>query len=475
MIGTPGSSDENAAGPPPLPGCTEDAAAALKQMFVDMSQGSRLSGGQDPVERPVFLKPHGAARGVLTVDPDLPPDLRLGFLRSAHEQGTGGLAAWVRFSSDTVPGSPDLKTTLGVGIKLFNVPGPKLLEGETGAGTQDLLLQNHDVFFVDTAQDMCEFTRAGVVDGNYEPYLAAHPVTRQILDEMAEFEASVLTATYWGVLPYAFGSERFVKYKLVPAGCEPADPEAVPADEDPTYLGADLRHRLGAGTAAFDLMLQFRADPQRMPLDRATVRWEESESEPVRVARLTLQKQDITARGQAAYGENLAYNPWHSLVEHRPVGSISEVRRTVYQASAELRRDVNGIPAVEPGPARRPRHPDRPCRHPPRDRRRPGRRQRGRVRSGPRGRSPGRAAHRKLQGRHRCPETPGRPVPRLRLQRRRRAGRRTDRRQRGAALDRSRRQQEGRLVPVPAGPRHPGGGPDRRQQPPQRRCPGRRA
>ena len=352
MIGTPGSSDENAAGPPPLPGCTEDAAAALKQMFVDMSQGSRLSGGQDPVERPVFLKPHGAARGVLTVDPDLPPDLRLGFLRSAHEQGTGGLAAWVRFSSDTVPGSPDLKTTLGVGIKLFNVPGPKLLEGETGAGTQDLLLQNHDVFFVDTAQDMCEFTRAGVVDGDYEPYLAAHPVTRQILDEMAEFEASVLTATYWGVLPYAFGSERFVKYKLVPAGCEPADPEAVPADEDPTYLGADLRHRLGAGTAAFDLMLQFRADPQRMPLDRATVRWEESESEPVRVARLTLQKQDITARGQAAYGENLAYNPWHSLVEHRPVGSISEVRRTVYQASAELRRDVNGIPAVEPGPAR---------------------------------------------------------------------------------------------------------------------------
>ncbi|WP_206671133.1 hypothetical protein, partial [Streptomyces sp. CB01881] len=291
------------------------------------------------------------ARGVLTVSPDLPADLRLGFLKTAHER-PDGLTAWVRFSSDTVPGSPDLDTTLGIGVKLFDVPGPKLLDGEHGAGTQDLLLQNHDVFFVDTAQDMCEFTKAGVVDGSYDRYLRDHPVTQEILDAMARFEESVLTSTYWGVLPYAFGPERFVKYKLVPAGCEPGDPAAVPPDENPAYLAADLRHRLAAGTAAFDLMLQFRTDPERMPLDRATVRWEEAESEPVTVARLTLRKQDVAARGQAAYGENLAYNPWHALAEHRPVGSIAEVRRTVYQASAEQRRDVNGIPATEPGPAR---------------------------------------------------------------------------------------------------------------------------
>lgn len=350
MMGTPEPFTEGA-GQPQLPGCAEGAAVALKQMFVDMTQGERISRGQEPAKRPVFLKPHGVARGMLTVSPDLPPELRLGFLQRAHEQADG-LTAWVRFSSDTVPGAPDLKTTLGLGIKLFGVPGPKLLEGDNEATTQDLLLQNHDVFFVDTAQDMCEFTKAGVVDGSYEPYLRDHPVTREILDAMAKFEESTLTATYWGVLPYAFGSERFVKYKLVPAGCEPGDPAAVPADEDPTYLSADLRHRLAAGTAAFDLMLQFRTDPERMPLDKATVRWEESGSAPVKVARLTLQKQDITARGQAAYGENLAYNPWHSLVEHRPVGSIAEVRKTVYRASAEQRRDVNGIPATEPGPAR---------------------------------------------------------------------------------------------------------------------------
>ncbi|QFQ97565.1 catalase [Streptomyces phaeolivaceus] len=338
---------------PAEPDCASDPGAALKEMFVDRSQGGRIARGQDPVERPVFLKPHGTARGTLTVRADLPEELRVGFLELARQRPEG-LTAWVRFSSDTVPSRPDLLTTVGVGVKLFGVPGAKLLAGEGDADTQDLLLQNHDVFFVDTARDMCEFTRAGVVHNDYESYLRDHPVTRRILDDMAKPEESALTATYWGVLPYSFGADRFVKYKLVPAGCAPADPAATPPEENPGHLAADLAHRLAAGEAAFDLLVQFRTDAEAMPLDRATVRWEESASAPVPVARLTLARQDVRGRGQAAYGANLAFNPWHSLAEHKPAGSIAEARATVYQASAGRRRDANGVPAAEPGPARPP-------------------------------------------------------------------------------------------------------------------------
>ncbi|MCF4136350.1 hypothetical protein L1856_04885 [Streptomyces sp. Tue 6430] len=49
-------------------------------MFVDLSQGERIARGQDPVERPVFLKPHGTARGTLTVRADLPDELRDAFV-----------------------------------------------------------------------------------------------------------------------------------------------------------------------------------------------------------------------------------------------------------------------------------------------------------------------------------------------------------------------------------------------------------
>ena len=63
---------------------------------------------------------------------------------------------------------------------------------------------------------------------------------------------------------------------------------------------------------------------------------------------MILPPQDISARGQADYGENLSWNIWRVTQDHKPAGSIAEVRRAVYAASAQQRRDVNGIPTGEP-------------------------------------------------------------------------------------------------------------------------------
>ncbi len=332
--------------PDPLPGTAgpadcADPVTALRTMFVDMVQAGRIARGQEPAQRPVFLKPHGVAHARFEVRPDLPEELRVGLFRGSRYD------AWVRFSSDTLPTRPDLKSTCGIGIKLFGVPGEKLLDPERDATTHDLLLQNFDVFFVDTATDMCEFTRAGVVNHDYDAYLAEHPRTKQLLDDMAQYVPSVLEATYWSGLPYRFGASQYVKYKLAPvASSAPQTGGRNP--DDPSYLHAELRERLLAGEAALEFSVQLRTDADAMPLDRATVRWSEELSLPVPVATLTFPRQDIDARSQAAYGENLAYNPWHALAEHEPAGSIAEARRTVYQASAELRRNTNGVPVGEP-------------------------------------------------------------------------------------------------------------------------------
>lgn len=322
--------------------CAGDPVAALKAMFVDTIMGRRIAAGQDPALRPVFLKPHGVAGGTFTVRPGLPEELRVGVFA-----GTS-YPAWVRFSSDTLPSVPDLGTTCGIGLKLFGVPGPKLLEPDQDSVTHDFLLQNHDVFFVDTARDMCEFTEAGVVQGDYGPYLAAHPQTARVLGEMRKLVGSVLTTNYWSVLPYAFGPDRHAKYKLVPAGpwVEPSVPGL--STDDPGYLRRDLRKRLLDDEATFHFHVQLRTDPDRMPLDAATVRWSESASPPVHVATLTLPRQDIDADGQAEYGENLSYNPWHALAEHAPEGSIALARKAAYQGAAKLRREHNEVPLDEP-------------------------------------------------------------------------------------------------------------------------------
>lgn len=322
--------------------CATNPAASLVEMFVQLVQARRIARGQCPALRPVFLKAHGVAAGKFVIRKDLAENLRVGVF--AGEE----YPVWARFSSDTLPTIHDFKTTAGIGIKLFGVHGKKLLGGPDDT-TFDLILQNHDVFFVDDAAAMCEFTKAGVVDGDLDAYLKGHPVTDQILKDMEKPVGSLLSTTYWSVLPYAFGAGRHAKYKLEPT-LTVAPPSAGPID--PTYLSADLKARLAAGPSAFRFLVQLQSDPAAMPVDRATVRWDEAISVPVHVADIVFDRQDIEARGQAEYGENLAWNTWRVTDEHRPVGSLADARRIVYSMSADQRRNVNGVPAGEPNSPR---------------------------------------------------------------------------------------------------------------------------
>ncbi|MFB6456758.1 hypothetical protein ACE38W_15910 [Chitinophaga sp. Hz27] len=324
--------------------CDTDPTSSLKEMFIDMIQFPRALDGQCPVRRPVFSKQHGMVKATFVVNKELPTNRRIGVFK--YDQ----LDAWVRFSSDTKSGLGDLKTTIGIGIKLFGVEGKKLLESESNALTADFILQNHDVFFVNTAKDMCEFTYAGVVLRDYDSYLKDHEDTAKILNEMQKLEPSVTTAIYGSCLPYAFGNDDYVKYKLVPINVPPGPP--IPAN-NPGYLRDELKQRLIQGEVHLGFYLQFRTDDAKMPLDEAMVRWPENLSAPQLFATLILHQQDIDTPGQVAYGENLSYNPWHTLAEHKPIGSISDVRKVVYEEGARLRRDRNGIPLTEPHTTRK--------------------------------------------------------------------------------------------------------------------------
>jgi hypothetical protein len=320
--------------------CTADPVASLKTMFVDMVMGRRLARGQSPALRPVFLKTHGAAGGFLRIRKDLPAEMRVGVF--GHKE----FPAWVRFSSDTLPSFADARTTLGIGIKLYGVPGKKLVHAD--AMTSDFLAQNHPVFFVDTARDMCEYTRAAVVDGNDKPYLDAHPVTARIFSDMEKLEPSVLTATYWGVLPHSFGAKRFVKYKLVPRYNEELQHPAWDYETWPNYLYFDLKTKLLRSSWKLDFFVQVRTDDAAMPLDQATVAWDETTSVPIHVATLVLPQQNIDAPGQAEYAERLSFNIWQTLKEHQPQGSIAAARNVAYAAAADLRRTKNQVPLTEP-------------------------------------------------------------------------------------------------------------------------------
>ena len=326
----------------PVPKCfdTGDETQRLVEMFVEMGQAKRTRVGPPPAQRAVFRKLHGVAHAVLERRSDIPADWQVGIF--AHER----LDAWVRFSSDAAPTDADVGTTLGIGIKLFGVPGKNAL-GERG-NTADFIMQNADRFFLDTAQNMVEFTYAGVVQKDYDAYLAKHPKTNDILNAMTAPRGSVLTSTYWALLPFQLGSE-VIKYRLEPETA----PEDI-ADDDADYLATDLCNRLATRDYRFTLSVQVRTDPATMPLDAATVVWSKDASPWRPIATLTLPRQSIDQQGQSDYGQNLSFNIWRTPPENAPSegSSIAVVRRGVYAAGAALRQRANGQTTDDPASPR---------------------------------------------------------------------------------------------------------------------------
>ena len=315
-------------------GSTKLVTERLKEMFVEMGQKTRIEKGQSPAERAVFRKQHGIAYGEFVINSDLPEEFKKGIFAGTRYDCA------VRFSSDTTPTSPDLHSTLGIGLKLFGVEGPKLF----GVGTNaDFIFQNIDRFFARDAQQMCAFTTAGVVDRDYEAYINKHPKLSGILQAMKKEEASCLSASYWAILPFKLGESNIVKYRLVPD----QEYKGAPFDTD-NYLKLDLEKRLRNGDSTFRFEIQLRTNDETMPLNDAQDVWSTKESPYFCIAKLHLPQQDITAIGQAEFGSNLSFNIWRTLEAHKPLGSIADVRKEVYAASAQTRHQANGQQQQEP-------------------------------------------------------------------------------------------------------------------------------
>jgi len=327
----------------------------LRHMFCTMVQERRVvEEGQCPARRPVFLRTHGIIKGEVVINDDIPEDYKHGLFAQS-----GRHPVYLRYSSDLADGRPDWESTIGLGIKIFNVTGDKVVTDD-GADVADLLLQNVPNFFVDTARDMCNFTKAGFEGWSDEWVQDNAPNTNNILDDMAKPIRSVFGTSLWSVVPFKLGDNGYCKYIVKPGVSTFAQEVDI---DDPNFLGKDLSARMLAGKATLDIYIQRRPDAtllgetyleEHFPLDRATVVWDEKMAPPIKVAQVILEKQNIDQDEQTTYGDWLSFNIGRVPVANEPVGSIAEARMSVYQTSAEYRQKMNGQPSEEPSEAGKP-------------------------------------------------------------------------------------------------------------------------
>ncbi|WP_339136616.1 MAG: catalase family protein [Candidatus Electrothrix sp. GW3-4] len=286
---------------------------------------------------------HAKANACLTatfeIASDIPTDLQYG----VFSQSGRTFEAIVRFSTAQGKIQPDNEPTArGLAIKLLDVAGPRAMDGDTDQ-SQDFLMVDHPVFPFPNAKEYRDVIKHKSVPliGDLLAFAHLQLFDHDQLDIIKEIRKKTVTSplniTYWSGSPYWLGDAagttgQAVKYSAVPprllAG--PDDPAKLPDN----YLREAIAKQLAKDEVVFDFKVQRQGDPTKMPIEDASASWDEQDSVPVTVATLRLSKQVVSPESALEKRcEDMSFNPWHALKEHRPLGGINRLRKAVYEAS----------------------------------------------------------------------------------------------------------------------------------------------
>lgn len=302
------------------------------------------------VLRDAHAKAHGCVKAQVTVLQNLVPELRHGVLAEPGKTWQ----AWMRLSNgNAYPQFDSARDARGMAIKLLDVPGDKLLSSKATAANQDFVMFNHPVFFV---RDVAEYKQNFAAQASGQKIQAFFPswdprsweIRHLIiaLKTLAPAPDSPVSATYSSIAPFKLGPHN-IKYRVVP------DPQSCPPYQLPeqnTALPNFLRNALyqqlslDRVPACFALQVQRQNADYYMPIEDTSVQWSEDISPFETVATVRVEPQDFDTREQNLACDNLSFNPWHALPEHRPIGGINRLRKAVYEAVSVYRHQRNAAP-----------------------------------------------------------------------------------------------------------------------------------
>ncbi|MEU8118272.1 peroxidase family protein [Spirillospora sp. NPDC049024] len=299
-------------------------------------------GGAAGIERAFHAKAIlGVENARLTFRPDLPDDLCAGFARPG-----ASYPVVVRLSNAGGARRPDFAPDLrGAALRIQAGPDE----------AHDLLMTNYPVSHARNAREFVAFAQAmagadtrlrkGVALFVKLPvavgWSTATRMRRNVTAGVRHRVRSLAMETYWSRGAILWGDAGPVRYRLRPsAGAAPAPP---PSQTDPDYLTREISARLAGADISFELAVQRYVDPRRTPIEDGAADWADEDAPPVVVGTLTIPRQDLDtadARTIAARVDELAFDPWNTTDEFRPLGNMNRARKAVYEASSAHRRGL---------------------------------------------------------------------------------------------------------------------------------------
>jgi len=337
--------------PPPARADLDKEAQTIRSITGMLT--ARVNEQYTGTPQPGGVRPKGDAcvKANVTISPHLSPNLRIGFLQG-KPNGDMTYKAWIRFSNAADPLSAGPEGDVpGMAIKLLGVSGDRLPEPGDEADTQDLLFVAHDASFAGDPQHFHDFLGAcrkggGSCNPIRNPYVAWHLLThpRAAYNRFVGRKAypSISDISWFSVAPFDLDN-HIVKYSAFP--CERQAQYNKPGDTS-HYLLQRLQNLLDPANnnhLCLSLAVQVRNDPDRQPIENTLIPWDASVASWQKAAKIDIYPQIISSTAQQEFCEELAFNPWHGLQVHRPIGGINRARREVLTAIQNARLKANGL------------------------------------------------------------------------------------------------------------------------------------
>ena len=332
-------------------------AAVIKDAISrEFHERQEVQGSKAIAIRDAHPKAHGCVKVKFHVEKNLNPSLAKGVFVPARTYD-----AWIRFSnSNANPSRADRKGDgRGMAIKLLGIPGRKLLESQGQAQTQDFIMISHPVFIIDDPSDYLSLVETANSTSWVDKVLAPIKVPfilgfQGIVNafQTTDLEiANPLQTRYWSMVPYQLGTgpdRQAIKFSARPfsgSSC-PVIQDTIPPNPDNNFLRQTLQNTLTNGHACMEFLVQPRTPS--MSVENSREEWKESDAPFFKVATIEIPKQVFDTPEQNTFCENLSFNPWHSLPDHRPLGGVNRLRKAIYPIISDTRHKLNAAPNVEP-------------------------------------------------------------------------------------------------------------------------------
>ena len=304
------------------------------------------------VSRFFHAKSHGCLQSKFTVLP-LPEQHRTGLFAKPYQT----FGSIIRFSNGNDDADDKKKNIRGAAIKVF------LPEQTTNLATtqyqpapsQDFLLVTGEAMFIDSIQTVHDLLKHLMIEKKKGPsfFLSnAFNGGLRLMWNASRAKVKIPTpfaGTYHSAAHYAFGEDKAARYSLTQNQCigtnviprKNKNAMKVPRT-NPNFLSAQLIADINQSSPnpiCMTLAMQIQTDKKLANVESPDRKWKHPE--PIAVAELRIETHTDEALFKDSECEDMSFRPWHSLVEHRPIGGLNRLRKFAYHELYAERTNTN--------------------------------------------------------------------------------------------------------------------------------------